>query len=144
MQISLCKRLSQNIQEGDVRMKRSLLIMSLASLVMGLQPARAAHPARMPMGKEFANSIGMKFIRIKPGTFTMGYEGELPDHIKKAKEFSGNKDVWLPGNGDYDERRFIWASPKSPTPSLSNLTASISIYEARRLFQSTTMKPLFS
>jgi len=66
----------------------------------------------MLTGEVYTNSIGMKFVRIKPGSFTMGYEGELPDHIKKAKEFSGNRDVWLPPlssgedrkGGDYDER----------------------------------------
>jgi formylglycine-generating enzyme required for sulfatase activity len=45
----------------------------------------------------------MKFVRINAGTFTMGHKGELPDHIKSAKEFSGGRDVWLPSNGDYDE-----------------------------------------
>lgn len=28
--------------------------------------------ARMPDNREYTNSIGMKFVRIEPGTFQMG------------------------------------------------------------------------
>ena len=75
----------------------------ISSHNLGLALTDETQPV-MPTEQTFTNCLGMKFVRILPGTFTMGYEGELPDHIKKAKEFSGNRDVWLPGNGDYDER----------------------------------------
>jgi len=46
----------------------------------------------------------MEFVRIEPGTFSMGYGegGELPEQILDAREFGG-RGIWLPRNGDYDE-----------------------------------------
>jgi formylglycine-generating enzyme required for sulfatase activity len=63
-----------------------------------------ANAAQIPTEKEFTNSIGMKFIRIEPGTFIMGWDGsKLPEQITTATEFSGNRKVHIPENGDYDE-----------------------------------------
>lgn len=52
--------------------------------------------ARIPAEKEFTNSIGMKFVRIEPGAFMMGFEGpQLADEVITTREqFT---------NGDFDE-----------------------------------------
>ena len=49
----------------------------------------------MMTGKTFTNSLGMRFVRIEPGTFRMGNDEPLPDHL-----------VRLPNRrcGDSDER----------------------------------------
>lgn len=69
---------------------------SLASLVALLScPLNAA---RLPTGPVYTNSIGMKLVRIEPGSFEMGFEqsaGGLPKELLTA-----------PGhfpNGDFDE-----------------------------------------
>jgi formylglycine-generating enzyme required for sulfatase activity len=54
-----------------------------------LHPAQAAEP---PVQKEYTNSIGMKFVRITPGTFQMGQQGghwdEQPVHkVNIARPF---------------------------------------------------------
>jgi sulfatase modifying factor 1 len=52
--------------------------------------------ANMPEGKEFTNSLGMKFVRIEPGTFEMGFEAkELPDELIT--------DSTIYATGDFDE-----------------------------------------
>ena len=41
--------------------------------LFNLSPAFSQEiPQKMPTEKTYTNSIGMKFVRIKPGTFTMG------------------------------------------------------------------------
>jgi len=84
------------------RMGLLLLVISVGTVTAsaGL-PARAAE---MPTENRFVNSIGMEFVRIQPGTFSMGYgnDKELPENILNAREFGGRK-IWLPSNGDYDE-----------------------------------------
>ena len=52
-------------------MKRSLLAVSLICLAggLGLENSLAAG---IPGGNEYTNSIGMKFVRIEPGSFDMG------------------------------------------------------------------------
>ena len=37
--------------------------------------ACAASGGEMPTGKTFANSLGMRFLRIEAGRFMMGFEG---------------------------------------------------------------------
>lgn len=59
---------------------------------------------RMPTGATFTNSIGMRFVRIEPGAFMMGHEGRLPDAVLNVTDADGERKVWLPENGDYDER----------------------------------------
>ncbi len=67
-------------------------------------PGAAGMGAELPAGKEFTNSIGMLFVRIEPGTFTMGSGDEpLPAEILAAQEHGGRK-IWLPATGDYDEK----------------------------------------
>jgi sulfatase modifying factor 1 len=62
---------------------------------------QAAEP---PTAARFVNSIGMEFVRIEPGTFSMGYgaDGGLPEEVLDAREFGGRR-IWLPEKGDYDE-----------------------------------------
>ncbi len=63
-----------------------------------------AQPAA-PSGPRFRNSLGMEFVRIEPGAFTMGHDGSrLPDDILNAVEPDGARKVWLPEGGDSDER----------------------------------------
>lgn len=63
-----------------------------------------ARAGTAPTEKEFANSIGMKFVRIESGTFTMGSDGnELPEFSLSGKEHGSNREIWLPKKGDYDE-----------------------------------------
>jgi formylglycine-generating enzyme required for sulfatase activity len=62
----------------------------------------------MPTEKEFTNSIRMKFVRIEPGTFDMGYGsgGELDEKVLAATERSGDRRIGLERfgkNGDFDE-----------------------------------------
>ena len=53
-----------------------------------------------PTSARFTNSIGMSFVRIPAGTFTMGYwqSAKLPD------ELILNLGQWFPDYGDYDEQ----------------------------------------
>jgi len=65
-------------------------------MVMGLQVQKDAHSAEMPTTGEYVNSIGMKFVRIDPGTFLMGnLHKNLPKELAEP-EFMRD--------GDPDER----------------------------------------
>ena len=53
-----------------------------AGIAFSLSCASAAHLAVLPEGKEYINSIGMKFVRIESGSFSMGKdETPLPMDI---------------------------------------------------------------
>jgi len=58
----------------------------------------------MPVGDEYTNSIGMKFVKIKPGTFRMGQLDEkLPWEILPHGWGRGDRmDTLI--SGDYDEK----------------------------------------
>jgi len=83
-------------------MKRSV-IFTMAVLAVGAM----AQAARMPEGKEFNNSIGMKFIRIEPGSFMMGSSkgadfDEEPIHkVNITKSFYMG--VYEVTNGQYEQ-----------------------------------------
>jgi formylglycine-generating enzyme required for sulfatase activity len=49
----------------------------------------------LPGTREFVNSVGMKLLRIEPGSFMMGNDKELPAHLAAP-----NVDLRF---GDYDE-----------------------------------------
>ena len=49
------------------------------------QIAAAGEKADLPTAKEFKNSVGMKFVRIEPGTFVMG-EGKVPPRSRAEWE----------------------------------------------------------
>src|SRR5262245_27956757 len=51
------------------------LCFALAALVTSLMaaaPPRPSDPDPEPLGAKFTNSVGMKFVRVKKGTFLMG------------------------------------------------------------------------
>jgi formylglycine-generating enzyme required for sulfatase activity len=57
----------------------------------------------MPTEKEFVNSIGMKFVKIEPGTFQMGQSGLLPFEVLPHTGGRGDRmDTLRPG--DFDEK----------------------------------------
>jgi formylglycine-generating enzyme required for sulfatase activity len=64
----------------------------------------AALAASLPSEKTFTNSLEMRFVRIEPGTFTMGNADPLPEAVLNTPELGGNRKIWLPVAGDADER----------------------------------------
>ncbi|MHC4619012.1 MAG: SUMF1/EgtB/PvdO family nonheme iron enzyme [Planctomycetota bacterium] len=64
--------------------------------------AAAAPAAQIPKEKEYTNSLGIKFVRIEPGTFRMGClnQTEAPPGERNWRAFVGPE--YLP-NGDWDE-----------------------------------------
>ena len=61
-------------------------------VVIMLVTVAAAGSSEMPTEKEFVNSIGMKFVRIEPGTFQMGggQSGLLLTHLKSSWQHSAS------------------------------------------------------
>jgi len=55
-----------------------------------------------PTGEKYVNSIGMKFVRIKPGTFQMGQLKKLPSAVLPIFRGRGLFDQL--NEGDYDEK----------------------------------------
>jgi len=83
---------------GDTNMRASVLL-----IVALLVAVAAAGNAEMPTEKEFVNSIGMRFVRIEPGTFQMGQSGLLPFEILPYTGGRGDRmDTLRPG--DFDEK----------------------------------------
>jgi formylglycine-generating enzyme required for sulfatase activity len=71
-------------------MKRELVLAAILALAC-VSSVHAGNKGE----KTFANSIGMKLLRIEPGTFMMGMEStSLPDKLATRPRFK---------NGDYDE-----------------------------------------
>jgi len=64
------------------KMRKSRLATILSLFTISFIATGLAYSGKMPTGKEFTNSIGITFVRIEPGSFTMG----------------------SPGYGDWDER----------------------------------------
>jgi len=82
-------------------MRTSVLI--TATLLAAV--ATAENP-KMPTDKEFVNFIGMKFVRIEPGTFEMGQiKTPLPSQVLPSLEsgYGGGYFDFL-ANGDFDEK----------------------------------------
>ncbi|HUW20049.1 MAG TPA: SUMF1/EgtB/PvdO family nonheme iron enzyme [Sedimentisphaerales bacterium] len=72
--------------------------LSLLVVLLAIVPSRAknAFAVETPTGKEYTNSIGMKFVRIEPGVFQMGFgEKELSKELVERRGMSPR--------GDYDE-----------------------------------------
>jgi len=46
-----------------------------------------ARAAEQPLGKEFTNSLGMRFVRIEPGVFLMGHGERPPKSEKEWREW---------------------------------------------------------
>ncbi|MFQ6035318.1 MAG: SUMF1/EgtB/PvdO family nonheme iron enzyme [Sedimentisphaerales bacterium] len=76
-------------------------------ILLVLQIVLAVDAAELPATKLYTNSLGMKFVRIEPGTFKMGYgqAAALSDEILNATEHNG-RNIKLSAFGrfgDYDE-----------------------------------------
>jgi formylglycine-generating enzyme required for sulfatase activity len=70
---------------------------------VGLQFPKAALAVQMPSEREYTNSIGIRFIRIEPGTFRMGQlKTPLPSEILPIFRGRGLFDTL--NVGDYDEK----------------------------------------
>jgi len=70
-----------------------------------LAPTMAASAAQMPTGKEYTNSVGMKFARIEPGRFRMGQLKTLVPEVLPVIEGGDRGGRFdLHAEGDYDER----------------------------------------
>lgn len=56
------------------------IISTLIITAVSLQACISTPPAaKVSMGREYTNTIGMTFVRIEPGTFMMGVNAPLPD-----------------------------------------------------------------
>ena len=67
----------------------------VSGTVFSLKSIRAAFGAVTPEGEEYVNSLGMRFVRIKPGSFVMGADATpLPEEL--------TADEWR-RHGDFDE-----------------------------------------
>ncbi len=59
--------------------------------------------ADMPTDREYTNTVGMKFVRVEPGTFQMGQLSTLPWEILPHNHGRGDRIDGL-REGDFDER----------------------------------------
>jgi sulfatase modifying factor 1 len=82
-----------------VRVFHAVLCGALAGLVAG-----AAMAAELPTEPTFTNSIGMRFVRVEPGSFAMGHDAPLSKDILDVTEIGSDRAIWLPERGDPDER----------------------------------------
>ncbi len=130
---------------------------SLAYITLVLGLGLATEATQIPTEKEYTNSIGMKFVRIEPGTFDMGYGdgGELPREILGAREHGG-RDIGLSQfgkKGDFDEHpthkvtitRPFYMGIYEVTNHLYERFDPLHIctYEAKEVSQSTMTRRLF-
>ncbi len=84
-------------------MKRQFLLVCI--FVFGSAAGLAPAVGKRPRGNTFTNSLGMKFVRIEPGTFRMGQLKKLEPEVLpliEGGDRGGRFD--LLDNGDYDER----------------------------------------
>ncbi|MHC4646268.1 MAG: SUMF1/EgtB/PvdO family nonheme iron enzyme [Planctomycetota bacterium] len=75
--------------------KRATILVVVVSVIV-LGQTENAFTVEAPTGREYTNSIGMKFVRIEAGSFRMGFgEKELPEQIAERRGMFAR--------GDYDE-----------------------------------------
>ncbi|MHC4864320.1 MAG: SUMF1/EgtB/PvdO family nonheme iron enzyme [Planctomycetota bacterium] len=85
-------------------MKTKLSIAIVAWLTLCVMTQKPVVAAQMPTEERFTNSIGMKFVRIGPGSFEMGNMTELlPFDMMPQDGGPGNRMDHLRA-GDFDER----------------------------------------
>jgi formylglycine-generating enzyme required for sulfatase activity len=73
------------------------------SIALALALAETPCAGEVPKDKEFTNSIGMRFVRVEPGTFQMGQlETPLPSEILPLFRGRGRFDNLR--EGDFDEK----------------------------------------
>ncbi|MHC4337188.1 MAG: SUMF1/EgtB/PvdO family nonheme iron enzyme [Planctomycetota bacterium] len=76
-------------------MRRSWMVIVAICLVVGVIQVGTGRAAKMPKGDTYTNSVGMKFVRIKPGSFRMGVgETPLPHELTnhRGTQFKGDLD----------------------------------------------------
>lgn len=76
-------------------MRRGWMVIVVVCLVVGVMQVRTVSSAEMPTADEYTNSVGMKLVRIKPGSFKMGVGNtplphELTNH--RGTQFEGDFD----------------------------------------------------
>ena len=83
--------------------KEQAMKVFVRSCAIALLLTSAITAAQIPAEKHFTNSIGMKFVRIEPGTFRMGQlNTPLPPAL--LPEFRGRGLFDNLAEGDFDER----------------------------------------
>jgi formylglycine-generating enzyme required for sulfatase activity len=81
-------------QIWDKNRKARILFFCLQSFCLSVTALRAAEP--------ITNSIGMKLVRIEPGTFTMGQDGPpMEDYLRQKRFGEMHKDI---DRIDFDEK----------------------------------------
>ncbi|MHC4193497.1 MAG: formylglycine-generating enzyme family protein, partial [Planctomycetota bacterium] len=84
-------------------MSKSRSVMPFALALLMFLTQTVAMAAKLPESGEYTNSIGMKLVRIKPGTFQMGQlKTPLPSEILPIFRGRGLFDTL--NVGDYDEK----------------------------------------
>lgn len=58
-------------------MTRRRAVLTAISFLMALNCADNAHAVEFPTAKQYTNSMGMKFVRIEPGSFQMGLDSDV-------------------------------------------------------------------
>jgi sulfatase modifying factor 1 len=89
--------ISRDLMIEDLRMKKRCMATLAVLLASGAWQAKVAHSAEMPTAGEYTNLIGMKLVRIEPGTFRMGV-GETP----LPHELTSHRGTQF--EGDFDEK----------------------------------------
>jgi formylglycine-generating enzyme required for sulfatase activity len=83
-------------------MPRVVLTLSAIYILMGLG-SKSSGAVEMPAESEYTSSIGMKFVRVQPGSFQMGQlKTPLPWEILPV--FRGRGKFDLLSEGDFDEK----------------------------------------
>jgi len=82
--------------------RRTLIVLSVICIAA---TASDLAGAQMPEGDSFSNSIGMKLVRIKPGSFKMGQLKRLVPEVLPEIEGGDRGGLFdLQSNGDFDEK----------------------------------------
>jgi len=71
-----------------------------------------AAAGQFPTAEQYANSIGMRFVRIEPGSFRMGQLGSIPSELLPV--FRGRGKFDLLTGGDFDEKPVHTVKVTSP------------------------------
>ncbi|MHC4338334.1 MAG: formylglycine-generating enzyme family protein, partial [Planctomycetota bacterium] len=88
-----------------MKVSKAQLVIALVCLIISFSRFNKVQAAQMPKGKEYTNSVGMKFVRIKPGTFRMGQLKTLVPEVLPVIEGGDRGGRFdLLAEGDYDER----------------------------------------
>lgn len=95
------------VMAGTTILCNSYKMKLLMVLFLSVMHMSVAQTVKIPKEKEFTNSIGMKFVRIEPGTFMMGFgEGALSEKILNVQEAGSTRSIGLDRfgqRGDWDE-----------------------------------------